>query len=119
MSKELVNPVKLAFDPTKLGDETQAAFANSIARTLWLAIAPGHLIDVHFARECIEASRRIQDRGLLELPHVESGPTIKNILRQTFSHPLNNDVVRDEFFELLLRALYKDPELTYVVTTAA
>jgi hypothetical protein len=52
----ILDKVKLTFDPTTSRPEIQAVFANDLARTIWLAVRQGHLVNQFFETNCIRFS---------------------------------------------------------------
>ena len=116
MPRELISPVKLKFDPSLVEDEdTKAVFQDQTARVLWLAISPFFLRNQYFARECLLASRLIQEQELIGDSPIQSAEKIKYVLLRCFGHPLGQDVTKDEFFNLLLPALFGERELQFEI----
>ena len=62
---------KLGFDPTALRDpDLRRVWRDPLARTLWLAVRYRHLVNQHFAKECLAAAkeiRRIQPKNVHHL----------------------------------------------------
>ncbi len=51
--------VTLLFNPEAASKEVQEVFANELARTLWLAIKPGHLTSGSFNEDCLRRAKII------------------------------------------------------------
>ena len=61
--------IPIAFDPATATDKVQEVFADPIARSLWLAIKIGHLVNQYFDDDCIAIAGWIhkqRDEGELE-----------------------------------------------------
>lgn len=59
---EIPYPIaRLTFDPTKTKEPgLRKVWADPLARTIWLAVRAGHLIDRHFEKRCLTAAREIR-----------------------------------------------------------
>ncbi len=52
--------VTLPFDPEKT-EEVKAVFCNDLARTIWLAVRPGHIVSNYFNDDCLYYAKAIED----------------------------------------------------------
>lgn len=59
---EIPYPIaRLTFDPTKTKKPgLRRVWRDPLARTIWLAVRAGHLIDQHFERQCLATAREIR-----------------------------------------------------------
>ncbi|WP_435008038.1 hypothetical protein P12x_005306 [Tundrisphaera lichenicola] len=61
--------VKISFDPKEEGGDLQKVFEDNEARKFWLLYRPNHLVNQHFASDCLifaERYRELQPKNLDE-----------------------------------------------------
>lgn len=52
--------VELTFRPDEVGGEVAKVFKNALARTLWLAIKPGHIVAEGFNLLCLAYAKKLR-----------------------------------------------------------
>ncbi|MFZ2226378.1 MAG: hypothetical protein WA064_01970 [Candidatus Moraniibacteriota bacterium] len=65
----ILQEVKILFDPAVDGGEIQKIFSDDVARTLWLGIRQGHIIERNFKRDilcCAEAIKVLIEKDKLD-----------------------------------------------------
>lgn len=60
--------VTLTFNPEEANEEIRKVFACNLARTLWLAIRPGHIVSQYFHAGCLHYAGVIKKRLAQEEP---------------------------------------------------
>ena len=61
MSKLIINPVKLTFDPSKSPDaDIREISEDYISRTIWMGIRQGHIVDQYFNVRCLGVATLIK-----------------------------------------------------------
>ena len=60
-----IEPLRLGFDPQKAADlPFQQVFGDEIAKSLWLMIKPGHIVDATFESWCLLTASFIRTQTL-------------------------------------------------------
>lgn len=63
------NPVVMKFDPLVSKDEEiRQVFADPLARTIWIAFRPRHIVSQYFAGEVLEIARRLRSTDPIDNP---------------------------------------------------
>ena len=58
----ILERVTLAFDPAGMSAALRRVFEDDVARTVWLAVRPGHLVDDHFDENCLTVAKWVRTR---------------------------------------------------------
>ena len=106
------NPVELKFDPLddKTTKEVKAIFENRLARTLWMGIKQGHIVDQYFEKQCLNVSEIFEKLGVPDTPE-----KLKRILDKNFNALYDTKTYNKKFIEELLPYLSGEKDLEYKV----
>jgi hypothetical protein len=112
MEEYIKNPVELKFDPfdEKTTKEVKSIFENRLARTLWMGIKQGHIMDQYFERQCLNVSEIFEKLGVPDTPE-----KLKRILEKNFNDLYNSTRYNKKFIEELLSYLSGEKDLEYKV----
>lgn len=105
--------VTLTFDPGQTR-EVKKVFSNNLARTLWLAIKPGHLTNQFFNDDCLHYAKTIED---IKKKKLLTAKLLLNILSGAGKPPGHAVIGKDElgFATELLPFINGDKTMNFTV----